>query len=83
MKTTCIGYKTFFRNGEGKSDKVDARFISKYGLMRREELQPMTPLSDAQLELQQIMNHRDKLVTDKASINVSYMSLCHKWGKSK
>ena len=43
----------------GKSDKVDARFISKYGWMRKEELQPMSPLSDAQLELQQLMSHLD------------------------
>lgn len=50
-----------------KSDKADARFISKYGWMRREELKPMTPLSDAQVELQQMMSHRDKLVADKSS----------------
>ena len=51
----------------GKSDTVDARFISKYGWMRREELIPMKVVNDAQIELQQLMNHRDKLVADKAS----------------
>lgn len=51
----------------GKSDKTDACFISKYGWMRKDELVPMKPLSDTQLELQQLMSHRDKLVTDKAS----------------
>ena len=51
----------------GKSDKADARFISKYGWMRKDELKPMTPPSDAQVALQQLMSHRDKLVADKSS----------------
>ncbi len=51
----------------GKSDKADAKMISKYGWMRREELKPTQPVSDSQLELQQLMSHRDKLVADRAS----------------
>jgi transposase len=51
----------------GKTDKADAAMISKYGWQRKEELQPMKPLSQVQLELQQLMSYRDKLVADKAS----------------
>jgi transposase len=51
----------------GKSDKVDARFISKYGWMRKEELRAVKPLSSQQFNLQQLMSYRDKLVADRAS----------------
>lgn len=51
----------------GKSDKADAKMISKYGWMRKEELTASTPVTDTQLELQQLMAHRDKLVADRAS----------------
>jgi transposase len=51
----------------GKNDKADAKMISKYGFMRKEELVAHTPISSTQLELQQLMNYRDKLVADKAS----------------
>jgi len=51
----------------GKSDKADAKMISRYGWMRREELKVSKPISDNQLELQQLMAYRDKLVADKAS----------------
>lgn len=51
----------------GKSDKADAKMISKYGWMRKEELNPSQPVSDSQLELQQLMAYRDKLVADRAS----------------
>jgi transposase len=51
----------------GKSDKADAKMISKYGWMRKDELKPSQPVSDSYLELQQLMAHRDKLVADKAS----------------
>jgi transposase len=51
----------------GKSDKADAKLISKYGWMRKEELEPSQPVNDTQLELQQLMAHRDKLVADRAS----------------
>lgn len=51
----------------GKTDKADARMISQYGWYRREELQPMKPVSKEQQHLQQLMAHRDKLVADKSS----------------
>src|SRR5213078_1325956 len=37
------------------------------GWMRKEELAPSQPITDNQLELQQLMAHRDKLVADRAS----------------
>jgi transposase len=64
----------------GKSDKVDAKFISKYGWMRKEELQPMKPLSDCQLKLQQLMSHRDKLVADKSSYQSKLKELVWQMG---
>jgi transposase len=51
----------------GKTDKTDAIMISEYGWYRKEELQPMKPVSDTQQQLQQLMAYRDKLVADKAS----------------
>jgi hypothetical protein len=51
----------------GKSDKADARFISKYGLMRKDELQPMKPVDDRLLQIQQLMTYRDKIFVDRAS----------------
>lgn len=67
VKRPALDIKRSLGMVRGKTDKADARFISKYGWMRKDELMPMTPLSDAQLELQQLMNHRDKLVADKSS----------------
>ena len=51
----------------GKTDQADARMISQYGWYRREELEPMKPVSKEQQQLQQLMAHRDKLVADKSS----------------
>lgn len=51
----------------GKSDKADARIISKYGWMNKEILKPMQPVNDSLVELQQLMAYRDKLVTDRAA----------------
>ncbi|MEP7238009.1 MAG: IS110 family transposase [Ferruginibacter sp.] len=51
----------------GKSDKADAKMISRYGWLRKDELKECKPTSDTQLELQQLMTFRDKLVADKAS----------------
>jgi len=51
----------------GKTDSMDARIISEYGWMRQSVLKPMVPLSDTQVELQQLMAYRDKLVADRAS----------------
>ena len=49
----------------GKTDKADARMISRYGWQRKEELVPMKPISESQRNLQQLMAHRDKLVTQR------------------
>ncbi len=51
----------------GKTDRADARMISRYGWYRRDELQPMKPVSEEQQQLQQLMAYRDKLVADKSS----------------
>jgi transposase len=51
----------------GKSDRADAKFISRYGWMRKDELKPMKPVSDKLVDLQQLMSYRDKLVADRAS----------------
>lgn len=67
VKRPALDIKRSVGMVRGKSDKADAIFISKYGWMRKDELAPMKPLADAQLELQQLMSHRDKLVADKSS----------------
>jgi transposase len=67
VKRPALDIKRSLGMVRGKNDTVDARFISKYGWMRRDELAPMQVVNDAQIELQQLMNHRDKLVADKAS----------------
>lgn len=59
----------------GKTDKADARMISKYGWMRKDELKVCKPVSDSQLDLQQLMAHRDKLVADKASYHTRVKEL--------
>lgn len=66
----------------GKSDKVDARFISKYGWMRKDELQAVKPLTDQQFGLQQLMSYRDKLVADKASYQSRLKELSEQAGAS-
>jgi transposase len=81
VKRAALDVKRSLGMVRGKSDKVDARFISKYGWMRKEELQPMTALSDAQLELQQLMSHRDKLVSDKASYQSKLKELVSQMGQ--
>ena len=65
----------------GKTDKADAMMISKYGWQRKEELQPMKPLSQAQFNLQQLMSYRDKLVADKASYESRLTELKGQIGK--
>lgn len=81
VKRAALDVKRSLGMVRGKSDKVDARFISKYGWMRKEELQPMSPLSDAQLELQQLMSHSDKLVSDKASYQSKLKELVSQMGQ--
>ena len=67
VKRPALDIKRSVGMVRGKSDKADACFISKYGWMRKDDLVPMKPVSDTELELQQLMSHRDKLVADKAS----------------
>jgi len=67
VKRPALDIKRSIGMVRGKSDKVDSKFISKYGWLRKDDLQPMTPQTDKQLELQQLMSHRDKLVVDRAS----------------
>jgi transposase len=61
----------------GKNDKADAKMISKYGFMRKEELVANKPVTPVQIELQQLMSYRDKLVADK----VSYRTRTQEIGK--
>ena len=51
----------------GKTDKGDARFIARYGWMKKDELIPMKPVPIEVIQLQQLMNFRDRLVMDRAS----------------
>lgn len=67
VKRPALDIKRSVGMKRGKTDQADARMISQYGWYRREELKPMKPVSDAQQQLQQLMNYRDKLVADRAS----------------
>lgn len=64
-----------------KTDKADARMISKYGWQRKEELKPMKPQTQLQIDLQQLMAHRDKLVADKSSYQSRIKELKEQMGK--
>ncbi|MGN6435082.1 MAG: IS110 family transposase [Agriterribacter sp.] len=44
VKRPALDIKRSLGMTRGKSDKADARFISKYGWMRKEELHPMRRL---------------------------------------
>lgn len=81
VKRPALDIKRSLGMVRGKSDKVDAKFISKYGWMRKEELRPMAVLSDTQLELQQLMSHRDKLVADHASYQSKLKELITQMGR--
>jgi transposase len=50
----------------GKSDKVDALVISRYGWMRRDELQVHRVSAAVMTELKDLINLRDKLVRDRS-----------------
>ena len=67
VKKPALDIKRSSGMRRGKTDKMDAIMISEYGWMRQNSLTPMTPLSDNQVKLQQLMTYRDKLVADKAS----------------
>lgn len=81
VKRPALDIKRSVGMVRGKSDKMDARIISKYGWMRKEELQPMSVQSDAQLQLKQLMSHRDKLVADHASYQNKLKELVAQMGK--
>jgi len=80
VKRPALDIKRSLGMIRGKSDKADARFIGRYGWMRRDDLQPMVPLSDGQLALQQLMSHRDKLVADKSSYQCKLKELRSQMG---
>lgn len=65
----------------GKTDKADARMISRYGWQRREELCAMKPLGKSEQNLQQLMAHRDKLVGDRASYQARLKELSEQMGE--
>jgi transposase len=67
VKRPALDIKRSIGMKRGKTDKADARMISQYGWYRREELKPMTPLTDNEQQLKQLMSYRDKMVSDKAS----------------
>lgn len=67
VKRPALDIKRSVGMQRGKSDKTDARLISKYGWMNRELLKPMKPVSDTLMNVQQLMAYRDKLVADRAS----------------
>jgi transposase len=50
----------------GKSDKIDALTISRYGGMRKEELKPQEVSAEVMTELKDLINLRDKLVRDRS-----------------
>lgn len=80
VKRPALDIKRSVGMVRGKSDKVDARFISKYGWMRKEELKAVKPLSEQQMTLQQLMTYRDKLVADKASYQSRLKELSEQMG---
>lgn len=49
--------------------------------MRKEELEPMQPANDQLMELQQLMNYRDKMVADRASYKARMKELKEQLGK--
>ena len=51
----------------GKNDKVDAQRIAAYGWEKQDSLVPLMPDSETSVRLKQLLNLRDKLVTDRAA----------------
>src|SRR3982751_5260910 len=62
VKKPALDIKRSAGKQRNKTDKADARMISKYGWQRKEELKPMKPQTSSQVDLQQLMAYRDKLV---------------------
>jgi transposase len=75
VKCSALDIKRSAGIKRGKSDSADCRMIARYGWQRREELHSMKPLSESQRYLQQLMTHRDKLVSDRASYQVRVKEL--------
>ena len=50
----------------GKSDKIDALAISRYGWMQRDQLHPQQVSTAVMTELKDLINLRDKLVKDRS-----------------
>ncbi len=82
VKRPALDIKRSLGMVRGKSDKADAKFISRYGWMRKEELVPMKPVDPTLLQIQQLMTYRDKLVGDKASLECRINEL-HGYMQSK
>jgi transposase len=80
VKRPALDIKRSVGMKRGKTDKADAKMISKYGWYRREELKPMKPVSEAQQQLQQLMTYRDKMVADKASYKTRMKELKEQLG---
>lgn len=80
VKRPALDIKRSLGMVRGKNDRADSKFISRYGWLRREELEPMTPQSDEQVELQQMMSHRDKLVADRASYQSKFKEMSLQMG---
>lgn len=80
VKRPALDIKRSVGMKRGKTDKADARMISQYGWYRKEELKAMKPVSEAQQQLQQLMNYRDKLVADKASYQARIKELREQLG---
>lgn len=66
----------------GKSDPIDARFISRYGWQRKEELKAGTPLSDTEIELKQLRAQRELIVANITSCKAKITELRAMLGKS-
>jgi transposase len=80
VKRPALDIKRSVGMKRGKTDQADARMISQYGWYRREELKPMKPVSEAQQQLHQLMNYRDKLVADRASYEARINELKEQMG---
>ena len=75
VKRPALDIKRSVGIQRGKSDRTDARMISKYGWMNKESLAPMEPVNDNRVNLQQLMSYREKLVTDRTAHQVRIKEL--------
>jgi transposase len=68
----------------GKSDKVDALLISRYGWMRRDQLQPQQLSAGVMIELKDLISLRDKLVKDRSGYKarIKEQNVTRKYAKS-